>query len=77
VVRLPVVAWRIDGNCAEPVCPDDIETPTLSSGVLTPDGRVIVSYDGQYESIGVFRDAAVEYLKHIAALKVKPAAPET
>lgn len=45
----PVIAWRIDRNCATAVTFDHVDTDNMA--ILCPDGRVIEPFSRAYESL--------------------------
>jgi hypothetical protein len=44
IMRSPVVAWRIDGDFALPIAPEDEDAGCFGDGVLMPDKRVVQSH---------------------------------
>jgi hypothetical protein len=53
----PVIAWRIEGDYACPICPGD-DSPSRSGsdrwGILHPNGKVVLPFDCTYNSLGDF-----------------------
>jgi hypothetical protein len=49
VEKMPIVAWRIDESHAVPVTPDDDDDNLVGSGVLLPDGKVVVPFDATFD----------------------------
>ena len=63
VERMPVVAWRIDSDRALPVTPEQDEDAVLVSGVLLPDGRVVMPGLQTFADEGAWRAAMDEQAK--------------
>ena len=59
VERLPVAAWRIDGDVALPVIPDDamVSSNCIGSAVLMPDGQVVNPYVQTFANEAAWRVA--------------------
>ena len=58
VERMPIVAWRIDETHAVPVTSDDDDgriSNLIGSGVLLPDGQVVVPFDATFDNEEAWR----------------------
>ena len=58
VDRMPIAAWRIDETHALPVTPDDDDdriSNLIGSGVLLPDGQVVVPFDARFDNEEAWR----------------------
>lgn len=70
IYRVPIVAWRIMPDYAEPVCYDVIDEDAVA--ILDPDGKVTLSGTQTFESISLYRLARIAEIE--AKLKRAPTA---
>jgi len=71
-----VIAWRIDENCATPICYylDDLLSLRNPWGVLAPNSKVIVQNDRMYDTVAAFREDQIKQLKERKAAELARAA---
>lgn len=58
VDQMPIVAWRIDETRALPVTPDDDDdriSNLIGSGMLMPDGQVVMPFDATFDNEEAWR----------------------
>jgi hypothetical protein len=63
----PIVAWRVKGLFAEPVCPDDVDGPNLGKGmkiICYPDGHFCDPFNRDYrDKASLLEDMREEWAK--------------